>query len=281
MKNILQQKFDDFEDEPDRDVWVAIETTLHPKQAGLFSYRKYMWAAAASVAMLLGIGYFSIYSSKKNPTEVVQNEAKIPKKERILPPQNVAQPQEIVVETPVQTVAQEHISPTKATQSVKKIKTADGRTLIEKTETYIVTEKKIYEVEPKTKKEVQVGQSMEKQSVQVPTIVSPSEIRPVATTQVAEAQDTKSEPWKVYNLPAENTTKQAAKVVAVAKHKGQNTQLDLNHTNPVQLASFASQQLNKVANTPVTVNYKEDKKTNKVMYEIGFKDFKIVRKTKK
>lgn len=286
MKNLFQQKFDDFEDEPDRDVWAAIEVELRPKQAGIFAYRKYMWAAAASVAMLFGIGYFSMYSPKNQHVEVAHQATKVPENAPIISQEKTEAPEiaasEETPSTPIQTVAQEVVSPTKATQSVKRIKTADGRILIEKTETYIVTEKKTYEVEPETKKEVQVAQSMEKQPVQSPTLVTPEEIKPATSAVVAAAQAEKeSEPWKVYNIPSQAENAATKSVKAASKRQGHNTQLDLNKTNPVQLASFASQQLNKVANTPVKVNYKEDKKTNQIKYEIGFRDFKIVRKVGK
>lgn len=286
MKNLFQQKFDDFEDEPDRDVWAAIEVELRPKQAGIFAYRKYMWAAAASVAMLFGIGYFSMYSPKNQHVELAHQATKVPENASVISSEKTEAPEiaasEDTPSTPIQTVAQEVVSPTKATQSVKRIKTADGRILIEKTETYIVTEKKTYEVEPETKKEVQVAQSMEKQPVQSPTLVTPEEIKPATSVVVAAAQAEKeSEPWKVYNIPSQVENAAIKSVKAASKRQGHNTQLDLNKTNPVQLASFASQQLNKVANTPVKVNYKEDKKTNQIKYEIGFKDFKIVRKVGK
>ncbi len=277
MKNTLNQKFDDFEDEPDRDVWAAIELELRPKQRGIFVYQKYIWAAAASVALFLGIGYFSLYSPKKNQAEMVQNAVETPSQVPVISPKMAETP----LENPAQTVAQAAVSPTKATQSIKRIKMADGRTLIEKTETYIVTEKKTYEVQAETKKEVQVAQSVEKQPVQSATLVTPEEIKPVPQAVVAAAES-KSEPWQVYNVPTQATNTQPVKSVKVAsKSHGKNTQLDLNNTNPVQLASFASTQLNKVANTPVKVNYQENKKTNQVKYEIGFKDFKIVRKVGK
>lgn len=287
MKNLFQEKFDDFEDEPDRDVWAAIEVQLRPKQAGIFAYRKYMWAAAASVAMLFGIGYFSIYLPKNQRVEVAQESVKVPQNEAIVSPEKTETSEvvanETTTSTPAQTVAKEVVSPTKATQSVKRIKTADGRTLIEKTETYIVTEKKTYEVEPETKKEVQVAQSMEKQPVQSPTLVTPDEIKPATSEVVAAAAqaESKNEPWKVYNVPAQSANPTTKSMKAAPKRQSNNTQLDLNHANPVQLVSFASQQLNKVANTPVKVNYKEDKNTNQIKYEIGFKDFKIVRKVGK
>lgn len=287
MKNLFQEKFDDFEDEPDRDVWAAIEVQLRPKQAGIFAYRKYMWAAAASVAMLFGIGYFSIYLPKNQRVEVAQESVKVPQNEAIVSPEKTETSEvvanETTTSTPAQTVAQEVVSPTKATQSVKRIKTADGRTLIEKTETYIVTEKKTYEVEPETKKEVQVAQSMEKQPVQSPTLVTPDEIKPATSEFVAAAAqaESKNEPWKVYNVPEQSANPTTKSMKAAPKRQSNNTQLDLNHANPVQLVSFASQQLNKVANTPVKVNYKEDKNTNQIKYEIGFKDFKIVRKVGK
>ncbi len=287
MKNLFQEQFEDFEDEPDRDVWAAIEVELRPKQAGIFAYRKYMWAAAASVAMLFGIGYFSIYLPKNQAVEVAHQAVKVPENEPIISPEKTEAPEIVASETmpstPVQTVVQETVSPTKATQSVKRIKTADGRILIEKTETYIVTEKKTYEVEPETKKQVQVAQSMEKQPVQSPTLVTPEEIKPATSAVVAAVAqaEQKSEPWKVYNVPSQASNAPTKSVKTTAKRQGNNTQLDLNNTNPVQLASFASQQLNKVANTPVKVNYKENKKTNQVKYEIGFKDFKIVRKVGK
>ena len=116
IKNILQEKFEDFEPRPTKDLWAGIEAEIQPqRRVGAM----WWYAAAAAIAIMIAVIYWpGTAVTEETHSPIAQAEEAIPQEKAVAPVQaeveqgisNKEQGFE-KAETPVQTIASRNPKP--------------------------------------------------------------------------------------------------------------------------------------------------------------------------
>lgn len=273
MSELLKNKFMDFEPEPERDVWASIEKELRPvsRKGFIPVWRKL--AVAASLLILFGSGIFYITNRTENPdTQIVAIENIIPEVKTTTP----QLPEETAM-TASEGPANAQTTPIVPVSRSAAQKSKSGTH--QKTSTYIVQVTETY----KDNQPQPVATEITQQKVTTPVAIV-SENNPQENKSVQTEEEPETE-WIVYEIPVRK--KKAAQPVApapknaVKESRNSGNSLNLNNLEFDNVASFATQQLNKVINMPF--NVKEEYKSNhkNVTYQLNLKNVKVVQKKQK
>lgn len=112
IKNILQEKFEDFEPTPTKDLWAGIEAEIQPQRpiGGMWWY-----AAAAAIAIMIAVIYWpGTAVTEETNSPIVQAEEFAPQEEPVAPVQAEVEAEQGIsdngqgfekAETPVHTIA--------------------------------------------------------------------------------------------------------------------------------------------------------------------------------
>lgn len=267
-KQTLRQKFADFEDTPDRDVWGGIEQEIRqkPKKRVLAPWIKGL-SIAASVALLVGLGWYMGTESQTNTGNDLAIENKTPS----LKPETSFTPSD------TEKNAKNSTDP-EAISVAEKTDTQTGKKTI--TRTYMVQVTETYEKVPSLSP--------------VPQAETPKLIKQEVVTQeyipVKVPQDAVVVKENATANKPENTAKPAYVLYEIVKpsspvkventaSKGSKQEFKLDDLHPSSLLGAAAEQVNKMLKSPVDI-LKEDKgdKESKT-WQFRLKDFQISHKS--
>lgn len=248
IRDLLQQQFDAFEAEPPQFVWEHIEAEIQGKKRRT----PFIWtglAVAASLALILALVLRK--PAPENETQRVAD-GQIPDRpatEQVMPDQPANQ-------TPTTVITGTEITPGKPRQRIRAIpvsRTEDSSTPAESHQNHApaVNRASLAPIYGLTRPERQ-------------PLLASNEVRQNAR------------PRQLVEPLVNRPSNQPVEVV-----QGSKSQINLSELEPKDAVVLATQELNKLLDTPVSVSRKEVGNTELVTYEVDLKFLKITRKTSK
>jgi hypothetical protein len=249
-KKILQDKFEDFEPQPSRDLWPGIAEGLRPRRK--LAYWPYAIAAALAILLLIGTFWLRPFGSE-GPAQAepmisqIDSGASVPGEQ-----------------TPLQPAPQKEVTPAQVAEASEA--QTPGRTP--------------QPALPATSPEVVPSQPEAEASKPVLQNVSPTQLAVVKPASPPEANKVEVEaPQLVFISPRLAERRQG---VAQATRGGLRSELDLADLKAPEVAAFASQQLDRIGlKSPVQYEQKVEKEKKKSRFRIALGNFSFTRTTYK
>ncbi|MEZ4828336.1 MAG: hypothetical protein R3C61_18905 [Bacteroidia bacterium] len=250
IKGLLKQKFEHYEEDPGADLWLAIESEIHPGRRRVVAWWMYA-AVAASVAIL----FFSLFLLLNQPDHTSHQP-------------EVAETDSVVVPLIPQPLMTEDVpAPSETLPAVKELpvqKTSEGR--------------EVHHIAPKREKDStkEFAKPPQKQvdenfaALNIETLNNPG-FSPLTPVTLPEKAPAKVEiPTNKRNQPA--TPSQ----LADSKHT-----LNFNDLTVEDAVSFASNTIEKWKNSPIDVYQEKGPDGETKTYQVDFLNLRITKKTHK
>lgn len=271
-RSALQEQFDHFEAETERDLWPAIEEQLDTRRVPFYLWRS-TWLVAASIAVLMGLIWMLGLPTRQDQQPMAQTE------EPVAP----VQPDAPILQ-------QDSPRPDMADASL--LPASPEPEVIEKLERQRFEDSQRQQ-QTNTPREMIVESSLPADRIirqPGPTNpLSPHNIlhhidQPVPREQIATQAPVPTAAEAVPTQPVEAvvaTTPKPQPTQAPAATQGQRRSLDLNNLSLSDAVTFASSELGKLVKTPLEV-YTEETEDHEVRtYQLDLFNLRITRKTHK
>lgn len=273
MSELLKNKFVDFEPEPERDLWAGIDKKLRvKKKTDFFSIWKKM-AVAASVLIVLGsvlVGILVPENQKNKPSLVVNNNAflnsSIDRAEAVA---SDIEPASVSSVTKSEKPLVVRVNPTTrpAIQSGSPQKEA----------TYVAP---VVETNENNGANLVVTKAEQPKVNSSPIPISPETPISEPSNPANDEPEVIETEWVIYEVPL----KKKKEEVAPAKQRqlsNPSKTLNMNALNLEDVATFTTNQVSKVMNTPFMVKQEYENGHKNVTYEVDLKNIKIIQRKHK
>lgn len=257
-RSMLQEQFEHFEADTEKDLWPAIEEKIDAKRVPFYLWRS-TWLVAASVAVLMGL----IWMLGQPTTPAGQAPMAEGPKEQISPVQE--RPEGITPESPAVQLAEIDM-PTGPSPEVLQQLQQQRNNDISSVETGDRNDQLTPSTLPPSRVIPRVGpmQSMMPERLQNLDAARPRENQNLAVARPRITPQARPAP-----APAQQIT------------QGERQSLDLNNLTLGDAVSFASNELGKLVETPLEVYTEEVEGQEVRTYQLDLFNFRITRKTHK
>ncbi|MFK7923852.1 MAG: hypothetical protein AB8H47_17970 [Bacteroidia bacterium] len=258
IRGLLEEKFQHHEATPSRDIWAQIEADINPSQKKKVVWWPYM-AVAASALILFGLwallpsGNTSNLPSGNGMAETTPTENAAPNTQESVRPaienKNLSAQDEVVVE--------EDDSPAKI------------QPLYQQTSSKNFAQEEVVP-EPETPQEEVQQETIKSYAIALNPIspINPQLYPDAPVHQLEQGTAEVVKPTKLTESIADNSSK----LKPVKDNK-----LDLNEFSLENVVAFASNELSKIAGSPLEYERQEGENTERKRYEIELGDFKFTR----
>lgn len=257
-RSMLQEQFEHFEADTEKDLWPAIEEKIDAKRVPFYLWRS-TWLVAASVAVLMGLMW--MLGQPTNPAGQAP---------MAVTPQEQPKPVEVspeieTTENPVVQLAEIDM-PTGPSPEVLQQLQQQRNNDISSAEPDDRNDQLIPSSPPPSRVIPQVGPM---QSMMPERLQDLDAERPVGNQNLAVARPRINRPRPAAQAPAQQST------------RGERQSLDLNNLTLGDAVSFASNELGKLVETPLEVYTEEVDGQEVRTYQLDLFNFRITRKTHK
>lgn len=257
-RSMLQEQFEHFEADTEKDLWPAIEEKIDAKKVPFYLWRS-TWLVAASIAVLMGLIW--MLGQPTNPA------GQAPMAEA---PQEQPNPVE---------VRPEGINPESPAVQLAEIDMPTGP-----------SPEVLQQLEQQRNNDISSAEPDDRNDQLTPSSLPPSrvipQVGPMQTLMPENLQNLDAErPSGNQNLavarPRINRPRPAAQAPAQQIERGERQSLDLNNLTLGDAVSFASNELGKLVETPLEVYTEEVDGQEVRTYQLDLFNFRITRKTHK
>lgn len=257
-RSVLQEQFEHFEADTEKDLWPAIEEKIDAKRVPFYLWRS-TWLVAASVAVLMGLIW--MLGQPANPAGQAPM-AVIPQEQ---PKPVEVNPEVETSESPVVQLADIDM-PTGPSPEVLERLQQQRNNDISSAEPDDHTDQLPPSSLPPSRVIPQVGPM---QTMMPERLQDLDSARPSGNQNLAVARPARSRPRPAAQAPAPQTA------------RGERQSLDLNNLSLGDAVSFASNELGKLVETPLEVYTEEVDGQEVRTYQLDLFNFRITRKTHK